>query len=177
MLEREHCGCGAGFERISFVISVMQFFEGRVRKDGDRNAICCPRRPALALESRCTEMTAQCEEKAESMAAGQRRWLLVVFRCSCSLFLAVICRWCLSKTEGFCGRGRPPGCILRDLQRYERRPRAAAPDTSNASESLFERGPNEALGVHRIVDRRHHAKEGMDHTGELPVFDRHAGAL
>jgi hypothetical protein len=53
--------------------------------------------PALALESRCTEMTAQCQEKAKSMAAAQRRWLLAVFRCSCSLFLAVICRWCLSK--------------------------------------------------------------------------------
>jgi hypothetical protein len=68
--------------------------------------------PALALESRCTEMTAQCQEKAKSMAAAQRRWLLAVFRCSCSLFLAVIFRWCLSKTQGFCGRGLPPGCIF-----------------------------------------------------------------
>ena len=72
------------------MISVCNFFEGRVRKDGDRNAICCPRRPALVLESRCTEMTAQCQEKAKSMVAAQRRWLLVVFRCFCSLFLAVI---------------------------------------------------------------------------------------
>jgi len=55
--------------------------------------------------------------------------------------------------------------------------RGAAPDTSSASESLFERGPNEALGVHRIVDRRYHAKEGVDHTGKLLVLDRHAGAL
>src|SRR3984893_8759092 len=60
--------------------------------------------------------------------------------------------------------------FLRDLQRYQRRPRAAAPDTSSASESLFERGPNEALCVHRIVNRRHHAKEGMDHTGKLLVL-------
>jgi hypothetical protein len=34
------------------------------------------------------------------------------FRCFGSLFLAVICRWCQSKSEGFCGRGRPRGCIF-----------------------------------------------------------------
>ena len=30
-----------------------------MRKDGDRDAICCPRRPTPALESRCIKTTAQ----------------------------------------------------------------------------------------------------------------------
>jgi len=55
----------------------------------------------LARESRCIEMTAQCQEKAKSMAAAQRRCLLAVFRSSRSLFLAVICRRRLSKKRGF----------------------------------------------------------------------------
>ena len=42
--------------------------------------------PALALESRCTEMTAQCQEKAKSMAAPQRRLLAGCF----SLFLLAV---------------------------------------------------------------------------------------
>ena len=46
------------------------------------------------------------------MAAAQRRCLLAVFRSSRSLFLAVICRRHLSKSEGSCDRGRHPGCIF-----------------------------------------------------------------
>src|SRR5207302_6987004 len=38
-------------------------------------------------------------------------------------------------------------------------------------------GPNEALCVHCVVDRWHHAEEGMDHPGELLVLDRYAAAL
>src|ERR1700730_16970177 len=104
---------------------------------------------------------------------------------ACWLFFAVLarCSWLLF-AAGACQKARVSAAeaglltvFLRDLQRYQRRPRVAAPDTSSASESLFERGPNEALCVHRIIDRRHHAKEGMDHTGKLLVLDRHPGAL
>jgi hypothetical protein len=58
------------------------------------------------------EMTAQCQKKAKSMAAAQRRCLLAVFRSSRSLFLAVLCRRRLAKSEGSCGRGWHPGCIF-----------------------------------------------------------------
>lgn len=81
------------------------------------------RRPASALEARTTEMSAQSQEKAESMAAAQRCGSLAVFRCSCSLFLAVICRCSRSKGEVFCGQGQPPAVSFRDLQRYQRRSR------------------------------------------------------
>src|SRR5580704_17730842 len=103
----------------------------------------------------------------------------------CWLFFAVLarCFWLLF-AAGACQKSRVSAAeagllavFLRDLQRYQRRPRAAAPFTSSASESLFERGPNEALGIHRIVNRRYHAEKGVDHAGKLLVFGRHAGAL
>src|SRR3984893_14447388 len=102
-------------------------------------------------------------------------WLFfaVLARCSWLLFAAGACQ----KTRDSAAEAGLLAVFLRDLQRYQRRPRAAAPVTSSASESLFERGPNEALGIHRIVNRRHHAKKGVDHTGKLLVLDRHPGAL
>jgi hypothetical protein len=147
------------------VISVMHFFEGRVRKDGGTRIALYRDDGAMPGESKVDGSSS-----APLLAGCFSLFLLAVPGCYLPLVPV--------KKRGFL---RPEAGILavflRDLQRYQRRPRAAAPVTSSASESLFERGPNEALCVHRIIDRRHHAKKGVDHTGKLLVLDRHAGAL
>jgi hypothetical protein len=47
---------------------------------------------------------------------------------------------------------------------------------STPDEGSFERGPDQALCVHRVVYRRHHPEKGVDHAGEILVLDRDASA-
>ena len=46
---------------------------------------------------------------------------------------------------------------------------------SSLGKGSLKSGPDHAMCVHRVIDRRHHAEKGMDHTGKLLVLDRHAG--
>jgi hypothetical protein len=47
---------------------------------------------------------------------------------------------------------------------------------SSLRKGLLKSGADHALRVHRIVDRRHDAEKGMDHTGKILELDRHADA-